>query len=112
MRPSVPFNRGRRQRNSLRGALLRGEALELPGRLRRTSPRGWGPWTEAHVTLPPIGEQWAEWHVDDPVAVGVSIIHGPVDERFTDIEHIGTRPVRFRSEAFWGMEADIVVLTA
>lgn len=96
----------------MRGALLRGEAIEVPCLLRRTSARGWGPWTDAIVAVPDATGSDVSWHVEDPVAVGLPVLRGPVDEYFTEVEHVGLRPVRFKSEAFWGMEAHIVVLTA
>ena len=95
----------------MRGALLRGEAVEVPGLLRRTSARGWGPWTDAIIRVPEMGGTDVSWHVDDPVAVGLPVLRGPVDEYFGDVEHVWPRPVRFKSEAFWGMEAQIVVVT-
>lgn len=109
--PRVPFNRSRRSRDTVRGALLRGEAVDAPCLLRRTSARGWGPWTDAVIGVPEMGEANISWHVDDPVAVGLPVLRGPVDEYFTEVEHLGLRAVRFKSEAFWGMEAEIVVLT-
>lgn len=110
--PRIPFNRSRRSRDSVRGALLRGEAVDVPGRLRRTSARGWGPWTDAIIRVPEVGGTEISWHVDDPVAVGLPVLRGPVDEYFTELEHVGLRAVRFKSEAFWGIDAEIVVLTA
>ena len=84
----------------------------MPCRLRRTSARGWGPWTDAVIRVPEMGGTDISWHVEDPVAVGLPVLRGPVDEYFAEIEHIGLRAVRFKSEAFWGLEAEIVVLTA
>ena len=52
------------------------------------------------------------WHADDPIAVGLPSVRGPVDATFSEIDDVWLRPVRFRTEAFWGMDADIVVLQA
>lgn len=111
MRESRRFGRGRRRRD-LRSAVVRGEHVEVDVRLRRTSARGWGPWTEAIVILGPLPDSPVSWHVDDPVAVGLPVTRGPVDADFTDIDRITLRPVRFRTEAFWGLEAEIIVLHA
>ena len=107
-----PFGRDRKQRDLARRALLRGEQISIDCRLRRTSARGWGPWTDATVTLGAAPDGYVNWHADDPIAVGLPSTRGPVDATFTEIDHVGTRPVRFRTEAFWGMDGQIVVLTA
>lgn len=86
--------------------------MTLDARLRRTSARGWGPWTEATLELGPLPDGAAVWRADDPVAVGLPTTHGPVVAHLTDIDEVYLRSVRFRTEAFWGMEADIVVCAA
>ena len=86
--------------------------MEVACKLRRTSARGWGPWTDGVVHLGPPPNGRAEWHVDDPVAVGFSSTAGPVDQRFDEVTDVYLRSVRFRTEAFWGMEADIVVVAS
>lgn len=106
-----PFGRNRRDRDADRRALRRGDAVELACRLRRTSARGWGPWTGASLRLAELGAGGASWHVEDPVSVGLPLVHGPVDEDLVDIDEIWLRPIRFRAEAFWGPEGDILVLT-
>lgn len=105
-----PFGKAKRRREERRRALVRGEAVEIDCQLRRTSARGWGPWTPGEVVLGALPDGVATWHVDDPVAVGLASVHGPVDARFADVEHVWLRPVRFQTEAFWGMDAQIVVL--
>ena len=112
MKLQSPFGRDRRQRDLLRIALLRGEQVTVHCRLRRTSARGWGPWTDALVTLEAGTTGAVTWHADDPIAVGLPSTRGPVDATFTEIKHVWTRTARFRAEAFWGMEDTIVVLTA
>lgn len=81
-------------------------------KLRRTSARGWGPWTDGVVILGPVPDNPVSWHVEDPVAVGLPVTRGAVSADFTAIDRITVRPVRFRTEAFWGMDAEIVVLHA
>lgn len=108
----LPFGPGRRQRDARRRALRRGERVALDGRMRRTSARGWGPWTDVVLTLGAVPDGPVDWHADDPVAVGLPSTRGPVDATFTEIDDVWLRPVRFRSEAFWGMDGEIVVLTA
>lgn len=109
---SLPFGPGRRSRDARRGALLRGAEVVLEGRLRRTSARGWGPWTDVVLSLGSAPDGPVSWHADDPVAVGLPATRGPVDATFTDIDDVWPRPVRFRTEAFWGMDGEIVVVTA
>jgi hypothetical protein len=105
-----PLNRRSRLVDELRGQLLRGGHVELDVRLRRTSARGWGPWTDSIVNIGPLPDGAVSWHVEDPVAVGLPSTRGPVDADFLAIDRVTMRPVRFRTEAFWGMESDIVVL--
>ncbi|NLD77629.1 MAG: hypothetical protein GX643_13285 [Acidimicrobiales bacterium] len=105
-----PFGKAKRRHEALRRALVRGEAVDVDCRLRRTSARGWGPWTPGVVDLGPLPDGVATWHVDDPIAVGLPSVHGPVDARFADVDQVWLRPVRFQTEAFWGMESQIVVL--
>ena len=112
MKLQSPFGRDRRQRDLLRIALLRGEQVAVDCRLRRTSARGWGPWTDALVTLEAGPNGAIIWHADDPIAVGLPSTRGPVEATFAEIKHVWTRTARFRAEAFWGMEDTIVVLTA
>jgi hypothetical protein len=109
--PTLPFGRGRRRRDADRRALLRGQAVEVTGKLRRTSARGWGPWTDATIVLEALPDGMAWWHVDDPVAVGLPTTRGPVDAAFAEVDEVRLRAVRFRTEAFWGMDGDIVVIS-
>ena len=109
---SNPFGRSRRRRDERRRALVRGEAISIDCRLRRTSARGWGPWTDAVLSLGALPDGVVRWHVDDPVAVGLPAIRGAIDAGFVDIDEVWQRPVRFQTEAFWGMEGEIVVLHA
>lgn len=112
MPPPRPFGRGRRDKRDLRSSVVRGEHVELDLLLRRTSARGWGPWTDAILILGPLPSSPVSWHVDDPVAVGLPTTRGPVSADFTDIDRVQRRPVRFRSEAFWDLDGEILVLHA
>lgn len=105
-----PFGKAKRRRDERRRALLRGEGIDLDCHLRRTSARGWGPWTPGRLGLGALPDGLATWHVDDPVAVGVASVHGPVDARFADVDSVWLRPIRFQTEAFWGMKGQIVVV--
>jgi hypothetical protein len=107
-----PFGRARRQREAWRRALLHGEATTVAAKLRRTSARGWGAWTDATLVFGANPRGAVRWHVDDPVAVGLPATRGPVTVTLVDIDEVWSRAVRFRTEAFHGMEADIVVLTS
>lgn len=97
---------------ALRDALRGTGALDVPCRLRRTSPRGWGPWTEGTVHLGVGPGGGARWSAADAVAVGFASINDGVDLPFDDVDDVVLRPVRFRTEAFWGMDNDIVLVTS
>src|SRR4051812_6783931 len=106
------FGGDRREHEERHRALSRGDAVVLPCQLRRTSSRGWGPWTEAMVDLGALPDGGARWRVLDPVAVGYPIARGSVDQPFDEVTDILLRAVRFPSEAFYGMPAEIVVVMA
>ena len=105
-----PFGRARRDRDALLLRFEHGEAIVVACSLRRTSARGWGPWTEAelHLSADPSIESW--WHVEDPLAVGLAPGRGPVDVVLAVGAAVWVRPVRFKTEAFHGMDAEIVVI--
>ena len=79
--------------------------------LRRTSSRGWGPWIPGELTLPASGIP--QFVVADPLKR--SLVSGraggsgpvPVEGPGT----LATRVVRFRGEAFFGLDGDVIVLT-
>lgn len=106
------FGSRRRGAGALAAELSRGGAVRVPCRLRRTSARGWGPWTHAVVDLGPLPDGAARWSTDDPVSVGFASTNDGVDLPFEDVTDVYLRAVRFRTEAFWGMEADIVVVAS
>lgn len=84
----------------------------MAAKLRRTSARGWGAWTDATLAFGPAPDGDVRWHVDDPIAVGLPATRGPVTVTLVEIDEVWRRAPRFRTEAFHGMEADIVVLTS
>lgn len=52
------------------------------------------------------------WAADDPIAVGFPSTAGRIEQPFGSVDDVYLRSVRFRTEAFWGMDGDIVVITA
>jgi broad specificity phosphatase PhoE len=92
--------------------LSRGGAVTVDCRLRRTSARGWGAWTPAQLHLGPVPDGDARWSTDDAVAVGFASTNERIDLPFEEVSDVYRRAVRFRTEAFWGMEADIVVVAS
>jgi hypothetical protein len=106
------FGGDKRLHEARQRALSRGDALALPCQLRRTSSRGWGPWTDADLDLGALPDGDARWRVADPVTVGYPILRGPVDQPFEEVTDVLLRAVRFPSEAFYGMAAEIVVVVA
>jgi len=104
--------RNRKNDGVLRAKLSQGGPVRVPCRLRRTSARGWGPWTEAALQLGAVPDGEARWLTDDAVAVGFSSTNPTVDLPFEEVSDVYLRTVRFRTEAFWGMENDIVVVAS
>ena len=104
--------RNRKHDGALRAQLSQGGPVRVPCRLRRTSARGWGPWTEAVVVLGAVPDGEARWSTDDAVAVGFASTNRNVDLPFEEVSDVYLRSVRFRTEAFWGMDNDIVVVVS
>ena len=67
MKLTSGFGRSRREGEARRRGLLRGEAVTILCPLRRTSARGWGPWTDAEVVLvlDSYGQARSDAHVRD-----------------------------------------------
>jgi hypothetical protein len=59
-----------------------------------------------------VGAGIPTWEVDDPIAVGYAATNDRVALPFGAVTDVYLRAVRFRTEAFWGMENDIVVVVA
>ena len=104
--------RNRKLDGALRAKLSQGGPVRVPCRLRRTSARGWGPWTQGQISLGAIPDGAARWSTDDAVAVGFASTNPGVDLPFEEVSDVYLRSVRFRTEAFWGMENDIVVVAS
>jgi hypothetical protein len=104
--------RNRKRDGALRAELSRGGPVHVPCRLRRTSARGWGPWTEGALELGAVPDGEARWLTDDAVAVGFASTNAHVDLPFEEVSDVYLRSVRFRTEAFWGMENDIIVVAS
>jgi hypothetical protein len=104
--------RGRRHDGARRAQLSQGGPVRVACRLRRTSARGWGPWTEGAVSLGAIPDGEARWSTDDAVAVGFASTNTHVDLPFEEVSDVYLRSVRFRTEAFWGMDNDIIVVVS
>jgi hypothetical protein len=107
--------RGRRRQQERHDLLAAGQAVEISCHLRRTSSRGWGPWVPGDLLLPSPDSASGRPHftVADPMkralVSGRAGGSGPVP-----VEGPGalvTRPVRFRGEAYYGLDADVIVLT-
>ncbi len=107
MRLPAPF---RSERVARLGALSRGSMVRVPCRLRRTSARGWGAWTEAELVLGGLPDGEARWRCQDPVAVGFPATKGPVDLAFDEVTDVWLRSIRFQTEAFYGREGEIVTV--
>ncbi len=92
--------------------LVSGGAVGVRCKLRRTSARGWGAWTDARVELGEAPDGEARWQVEDPIAVGFAITRGAIDLAFEEVTDVWLRAVRFQTEAFFGLDAEIVVVVS
>lgn len=86
-----------------------GEEVAVPCRLRQTSARGWGPWAEGWLRLPAAVGGPATWRPDDPASVGMVQARAEQPVVLEGAEAVERRPVRYKAEAFHGLDADIVV---
>ena len=104
-----------RSRRDVRVRLLllaAGQEVEVPCRLRRTSARGWGPWTDGVLLLAQRGDHRAEWRVTDGLAVGLTPSKAGQAFPVADVVNVAIRTARFREEAFHGPGTEILVVTA
>lgn len=106
------FGRARERSEARRRALLRGDGVILPCRLRRTTTRGWGPWTPAGLVLGPMPDGEARWRTDDPIAVGYPITRGAIDQAFVEVSDVYLRSIRFQTEAFYGKDGGDIIVVA
>lgn len=104
------FGRAKRERAEQLLRLELGEPVVQAASMRRTSSRGWGPWTDVELHLGAGPDEGAWWHAEDPLAVGFAPARGPVDVAIAAVTSVWCRPVRFSTEAFFGMDAEIVVV--
>jgi hypothetical protein len=103
--------RGRRRAQQRHDKLAAGEAVEVPCHIRRTSSRGWGPWVVGELALPADGAP--SFVAEDPLkrslVSGRAGGSGPVPVEGPGA--VARRPVRFRGEAFYGIDGEVIVLT-
>jgi hypothetical protein len=52
----------------------------------------------------------ARWQAEDPIAVGFAVTRGAIDLPFAEVTDVWLRSVRFQTEAFFGLDAEIVVV--
>lgn len=107
-----PFRGARHRAEAVRSSLADGGAGSVPCKLRRTSARGWGAWTDAELLFAEHPDVEVRWRAEDPIAVGFPITRGPVDMAFGEVTEVYLRSVRFQTEAFFGRDAEIVVVAS
>lgn len=96
-----------------RQRLAAGDPVALPCRARRTTSRGWGEWVDGRLRLPaPDGPDEASFVVDDPSQVALVTRQGAAPVVFERPVEVSVRPVRYKTEAFHGTDAEIVVATS
>lgn len=115
--PKSPRLRGRRAKRELavrRSRLTAGEPVALPCKARRTTSRGWAAWVDGRLRLPEAGstEGGASFIVDDPTEVALVTRQGEAPVPLDPPHEITVRPVRYKTEAFHGSDAEIIVVTS
>ncbi|HEU5153044.1 MAG TPA: hypothetical protein VFU19_21300 [Iamia sp.] len=109
-----PRIRGRRAKRELavrRTRLAAGEPVALPCKARRTTPRGWAAWVDGRLRLPSAAGGEASFVVDDPSEVALVTRQGQAPVTFEPPHEVTVRPVRYKTEAFHGSDAEIIVVT-
>ena len=107
-----PVLSSRRERHDRQRRLDAGEPVELAARIRRTTTRGWGPWTDGALLLAARAGGKSRWWVADPTAIGLTADQDSDARDFDDVERVTLRDVRFREEAFYGQGGSIIVVSA
>jgi len=107
-----PLLSSRRDRSDRQRRLDAGEPVDLAARIRRTTTRGWGPWTDGELLLAGRTGGKSRWRVADPTAIGLTADQASDAREFDDIERVTLRDVRFREEAFYGQGGSIIVVSA
>jgi hypothetical protein len=106
-----PVLSSRRERHDRQRRLDAGEPVELAARIRRTTTRGWGPWTDGALLLAARTGGKSRWRVADPTAIGLAADQTSDGWEFDDVERVTLRDVRFREEAFYGQGGSIIVVS-
>lgn len=110
--PRIRGRRARREAEVRRQRLVAGEPVALPCKARRTTSRGWGEWVDGRLRLPALGEGDASFIVDDPTQVALVTRQGAAPVVLEHPVEVTVRPVRYKTEAFHGSDAEIVVATS
>jgi hypothetical protein len=96
-----------------RQRLAAGEPVTVPCKARRTTSRGWGEWVDGRLRLPAVGPgEEASFEADDPTQVALVTRQGAAPVVLEHPVAITVRPVRYKTEAFHGTDAEIVVATS
>ena len=107
--------RGRRAERGRHELLAAGDAVELPCRVRRTSARGWSPWIVGILQLPTAGDLGGTTSFVADVPAQASLISGRAGRTGPLVlrgpVRLIRRRVRFKTEAFYGMDGLVIVLT-
>jgi len=106
------WRRARRETAARRDLLAGDGAVELPCKARRTTSRGWGAWVDGRLRLPGPGGDQPEFVVDDPATVALVTRHGAAPVVLEHPLEVEVRDVRYKAEAFYGPEAEILVATS
>lgn len=109
--PRFRWRRARREIAARRTALTDGDEVELPAKARRTTSRGWGEWVDGRLRLPGPDGGEAAFVADDPSAVALVTKQGAAPVVLDPPLEVSVRPVRYRTEAFHGTDAEIIVVT-
>jgi hypothetical protein len=115
MSSKSPRFRGRRAKREMavrRERLAAGEPVALPCKARRTTSRGWAAWVDGRLRLPSAEGGEASFVVDDPTEVALVTRQGQAPVDLEAPYAVTVRPVRYKTEAFHGTDAEIIVVTS
>ncbi len=111
--PRIRGRRARREAEVRRQRLDAGDPVALPCKARRTTSRGWGEWVDGRLRMPAVGSgDDASFVVDDPSQVALVTRQGAAPVVLEPPVEVSVRPVRYKTEAFHGTDAEIVVATS
>jgi hypothetical protein len=108
----VRGRRAKREAAVRRERLAAGEGVALPCKARRTTSRGWAAWFDGRLRLPSAEGGEASFVVDDPSEVALVTRQGEAPVTFSPPYEVAVRPARYKTEAFHGSGAEIIVVTA